>query len=36
MVETNDGTTSSLMEIGGRDIKDVDFVGVYDDFVEEL
>jgi hypothetical protein len=34
--DTNDGTTSSLMEIAGRDIKDVHFVGAYDDFIVEL
>ena len=34
--DTNDGIASSLMEIGVRDIKDVDSIGEYDDFVEEL
>jgi hypothetical protein len=34
--DTNDETTSSLTEIGGRDIKDMDSIGEYDGFVEEL
>ena len=34
--DTNCGVASSLIELGGRHIKEVDSVGAYDDFVKEL
>jgi hypothetical protein len=34
--DTHCGLASSQLEIGGRHIKEVDSVGAYDDFIEEL
>jgi hypothetical protein len=34
--DTHCGLASSQTEVGGRDIKEVDSVGTYDDLVEEL